>query len=203
MPKPKTISTPTEDEFTHRDEEEAIQLAARKGEVPLVSSPALDRLLLKNARKTPNTIAEITGIPADEIAERLTTLLEETTLRDDLMEEKLILAEVSMLVGDIRDRMSRVNVEDEGWASMARVQLAALKTLLEQVDKRRKAVDGKLALVNLEQVQMIGAAIRLATDRAALRLSKKYGIDEEEVYAEFEEQFPAALEYLESKADKP
>lgn len=196
----KNPSIPSDEELAEVHDEQAITLSARKGVEPLVESPALNKMLLKYARRSPNDISDLTGIPADEVAERLTGLLETGSWRDDLQEEKLLLAEVGMLVDDIRIRMSRLSVEDEGWASMARVQLQALKTLMEQVEKRRKAVDGKLALVTLQQAQLMAAAIRLAQERAAFELVKKFPqIPEEDIYAEFEEALPAAIEYLESK----
>jgi hypothetical protein len=167
----------------------------------LKESPALNKLLLKNARRTPNEIEALTGIPAAEVAERLEYLLDHTTVRDDLMEEKLLLREVSMLVGDIRERMGRFNVEDEGWASMARVQLQAIKTLLEQVEKRRKAVDGQLAVVNKMQADMFAEAIRINNELTVRAIAEKYGIKEEIVYAEWEDNFPKAIAYLESKVE--
>ena len=165
----------------------------------LVESPAINRLLLRHARKSPQDIEALTGIPAGEIAERLTSLLDDPDWRTDLMEEKLLLAEVAMLVDDIRDRMNKSFVEDEGWASMARVQLQALKTLLEQLDKRRKAVDGQLALVSKLQSDMLAEAIRFNNKLTAESIAEKYGIDAEIVYAEWDENFPKAIEILESK----
>lgn len=107
-----------------------------------------------------------------------------------------------MLIDDIRERMSRFGVEDEGWASMARVQLQSIKTILEQMDKRRKAVDGQLALVTMMQAQLMAEAIKLAQERAILNIRLKYpDLDTEIIYAEFEEALPLAIEYLEARAD--
>jgi hypothetical protein len=169
---------------------------------PLVESPAVNRLLLRNARKSFREISEITGIPVEEVAERLTLLLDNTDMRDDLYEEKLLLAEVGMLINDIRDRMSRTKVEDEGWASMARVQLQAIKTLMEQLDKRRKAVDGKLSMLSMAQAQLMAEAIRIAQERAILNIRQKYPeMDAEIIYTEFEDALPQAIEFLEARAD--
>lgn len=201
MPKPLKTSIPTDEEFAELHQEQEIVLAAKKGLTPLVESPALNKLLLKNARKSLMDIATLTGIPVTEVSERLAVLTETGSWRDDLQEEKLLLLEVGILVDDIRTRMGRLSVEDEGWASMARVQLSALKTLMEQLDKRRKAVDGKLALVTLQQAQLMGEAIKLAQAKAAFALVRRFPeIPEEEIYAEFEEALPEAIEYLESKA---
>lgn len=168
---------------------------------PLADSPAVNKLLLRHARKSNAEIAQITGIPVEEVAERLSILLDDPGWRNDLMEEKLLLAEVGMLVDDIRTRMSRVSVNDEGWASMARVQLQAIKTLMEQLDKRRKAVDGKLALVTKMQADLLAEAIRFNNKMTAETLAERFGVSEDIVYAEWEENFPKALEILESHAE--
>jgi hypothetical protein len=208
----KTPSIPTNREEREWDEDFALkqELAKRvmpeteeekaKALEPLADSPALNRLLLRNARKSLNEIAATTGMPVAEVAERLSALLDNRSWRDDLMEEKLLLAEVGMLVEDIRERMSRFGVDDEGWASMARVQLQAIKTLLEQVEKRRKAVDGQLSVMTTMQAQMIADAIKLNNELTVEALARKHGLLEEEVYAEWEDNFPRAIEMLEARA---
>lgn len=204
MPREKTITTPSEDEMRARDELRAIEAAVAAGTElePLAESAALNKLLLRNARQSLVVISQKTGIKVEEVAERLTALLDNPSWRDDLMEEKLLLAEVAMLVDDIRDRMSRYNVEDEGWASMARVQLAAIKTMLEQVEKRRKAVNGELAVVTQLQAQLFAEAIKIASERAVLNIERKYpDLDPEIIYAEFDAALPEAIAYLEARAD--
>jgi hypothetical protein len=191
---------PTEEELAFSAEIEAIETG--KALEPLAESAALNKLLLRNARQSPNVIAQRTGIPAAEVAERLTTLLDNPSIRDDLMEEKLLLAEVSMLVDDIRDRMSRYNVEDEGWASMARVQLAAIRTMLEQLDKRRKAVNGQLVLVNRELAYIFVTAIKMQQEIAIRNISEKYPeLDPEIIYTEFEDALPEAITYIDGKTE--
>ena len=170
---------------------------------PLAASPALNKLLLRHARKSFNEIAELTGIPPQEVSERLTSLLDDRTWRDDIQEEKLILDDIAGLVDQIRTRMAGANTDDEGWASMARVQLQAFKTMLEQLDKRRKALNGELSLITLQQARLMAEAIKIAQERAVLNIEKKYPeLDSEVIYAEFEEALPKAVAYLEARADK-
>lgn len=203
MPKPHAPSTPTEQELSDSTELQRVEEQASQGLEPLRESAALNKMLLRNARQSLEVIHQKTGIPVGEVAERLTALLDNPDWRDDLMEEKLLLAEVSMLVDDIRERMTRYNVEDEGWASMARVQLAAIKTMLEQLDKRRKAVNGELALVTRMQADIFAAAIRLAQERAVFAIQQKYPeLDGEIIYAEFQDALPGAIEYVESHIDE-
>ena len=207
MPKPQTLSMPSSEEVARWAEEEAIEdalakTADAKGLDVLQDSPALNRILLRNARKSLTDIATATGIPTAEVSERLSVLLDDAGWRDDLMEEKLLLKEIAMLVDDIRERMARSSLEDEAWASMARVQLQAIKTLLEQVEKRRKAVDGKLALVTMMQAQFMAEAIKIAQEHAVLNIRKKYPeLDVDIIYTEFEEALPGAIKFLEAGVD--
>lgn len=204
----KNFSSPTEEEQKESDQlaliEDAAASAAGSQELePLQESAALNKLLLRNARQSNNVISQKTGIPVGEVAERLTALLDNPGWRDDLMEEKLALKEVSMLLDEIRERMSRKNVDDEAWAQMARMQLQTLRTILEQLDKRRKAVDGQLALVTRLQAEVFGAAIRLAQERAVLNIQRRYPeLDPEVIYAEFEDALPGAIDYVEAHIDE-
>lgn len=201
MPKPKATSRPTGMELDVIAENREFSNAIEQGLEPLADSPALNRMLLRKARNTLNDIAQQTGLPVGEVAERLTELLDNTGWRDDLMEEKLLLAEVGLLVDDIRARMTRTDMDDEAWASMARVQLAAVKTLMEQLDKRRKAVDGQLALVTTMQAQLFAEAIKIAQERAILNIERKYpDLNVDIIYEEFEAALPHAIDYLESQA---
>lgn len=206
--KPKAVSLPTHNEAVEFDEDRQLsaELASRvaaegKELEPLADSPALNRLLLRNARRSPNEIAAMTGIPAEEVAERLSVLLDNRSWRDDLMEEKLLLADAADLMANIRERLDRLGMDDEAWFSGARVQLQVIKVLLEQLADRRKAVDGKLSSLTMEQAQDFAATIKMAHDIMMTALERKYpDLDQEIIYAEWEEALPQAIERLEKKA---
>ena len=167
---------------------------------PLAESPELNQLLLRNARRSAREIEIITGIPAEEVGERLDRLLDSGSVRDDLQEEKLLLLEVADLISSIRKRSEDAYVEDEAWASMARVQLAAIKTLLEQLEKRRKAIDGKLATITAEQAYLFAQTIKMAHEIMLDSLAQKYpDLDREIIHIEFEEALPKAIVQLEAK----
>ena len=171
---------------------------------PLVSSPAQNKLLLRHARKSIPEIAEITGIPATEVAERLYKLtVEGVNWRDDLVEEKLLLNDLAQLLEDVRAKMSGFNVEDEGWASMARVQLQTIKLMLEQLDKRRKAVDGSLAAITEEQAKMVVSAFEVAQEMAARRIEREHPEwDAEVIRTTLREVLPEAIEAVESHVEE-
>lgn len=172
-----------------------------KPQAPLVESKSINRLLLKNARRSAEEIEAITGIPATEVAERLTKLLANPSWRDDLMEEKLVLEEIGILIDEIRDRMSRW-MTDEDWINGAKVQLQAFKIVLDQLTTRRKHVDGQLAVVTKMQAELMAVAIRLATEQSYIDLQKRFGIEYEDAKEVFDANLAKAVEYLEAKADE-
>lgn len=171
--------------------------------VPLVSSPAQDKLLMRHARKTIPEIAELTGIPSAEVAERLHELVVVgVNWRDDLIEEKLLLNDLAQLLDDIREKMKGWDVEDEGWASMARTQLAVVKVMLEQLDKRRRAVDGDLAMVTEAQAKMIATAFGVASEMAVAQIQKAHPeFDSELIRTTLEDVLPAAIQEVENHVE--
>lgn len=167
---------------------------------PLISSPEQNRLLLRHARKTLPEIAELTGIDVREVAERLHDLtVVGVNWRDDLIEEKLLLNDLASLLDDIRDKMNKYDVDDEAWASMARAQLNVVKVMLEQLDKRRKAVNGDLAMITEAQGKMIAGAFEVAMEMAVVRIQKEHpDWDHVVIRTTLQDVLPAAFEEVES-----
>lgn len=165
---------------------------------PLQKSIVIDRLLLRNARKTYKEISELTGIPTDEVAERLMMLLDETPLRDDLIEEKLLLHELGELVETTRDRLTTAT-KDEDFGSIVRAQTATIKLLLEQIDKRRKAIDVDLATLNEAQARHVATAFGVAMELVLLKLEEQLpDTDKEVIRVTFREVLPDAIERVEA-----
>lgn len=168
---------------------------------PLVSSPELDRRLLRNARKSPAEIERLTGIPAAEVAERLSILLDQRNWRDDLMEEKLLLVQVQDLIHDLQDRLTTAE-DTEAYVALARVLTTNVKMMLDQIERRRKNVDADLQRVTVAQAQLMADAISIAAERAVLELEKMFpDVPSETVRASFEKGIPEAVKLLEAKSD--
>jgi hypothetical protein len=139
----------------------------------LVSSPTLDKRLLRMARRSPNEIEAETGIPASEVAERLTRLLDQRNWRDDLLEERLLLTEVGELIYDLRQRMQGAE-DTEAYVALARVLTTNVRTMLDQIERRRKVVDADLSKVTEAQAKLMAMAFSIASEKAELDLRKKY-----------------------------
>ena len=168
---------------------------------PLVSSPELDRRLLRNARKSPAEIELLTGIPAAEVAERLSALLDQRNWRDDLMEEKLLLVQAQDLIHDLQTRLTSAE-DTEAYVALARVLTTNVKMLLDQIERRRKNVDSDLQRVTVAQAQLMANAITIAAERAVLELEKMFPeVPSETVRSAFEGGIPEAIKLLEAKSD--
>lgn len=163
----------------------------------LVSSPELNRRLIRLARRSPNEIEALTGIPAGEVLERLSTLFDSRTWRDDVQEERLILMEYGDLLEDVKDRLDTAKSE-EGFASIARVAMTGLKDLMDRLEKRRAANNEDMEKVNRAQAALMVEAISLAMERAALELQKRYPeVEIAEISEVFSEALPAVIERIE------
>jgi len=168
----------------------------------LEESPELNRLLIRNARRTPTEIEAITGIPAAEVMERLEYLLNNPSIRNDLMEEKLILAEIGLVVDDIRKRMDGYVKDDEGFASMARVAIAAHKLQIDQLAARRKNLADKMTAVSEFEAGVMMTAIRMARELAIAKLQIQFPeASEEIVYEIFDEAFEEAIEHIKENSE--
>lgn len=168
---------------------------------PLISSPELDRRLLRHARKSPAEIERLTGIPADEVAERLSILLDQRNWRDDLMEEKLLIIQVQDLIHDLQNRLTEAESAEE-YTMLARVLTTNVKMMLDQIERRRKNVDADLQRVTVAQAQLMANAISLAAERAVLELERMFpDVPPETVRSAFERGIPEAVKLLEAKSE--
>lgn len=163
----------------------------------LVSSPELNKRLVRLARRSFNEIEALTGIPAAEVAERLGTLFDTRVWRDDLQEEQLLLMEYGDLLEDVKDRLDKAKSE-EGYASIARVVMTGFKDLMTRLEKRRAANVEDMERVNQAQAKMMADAIALAMKMATKELKSRYDmIEMDEVNGVFMEALPLAVERIE------
>lgn len=164
---------------------------------PLEKSIVLDRKLLRNARRSYNELALITGLDPEEAAERLNALLDQSVIRDDLLHEKLLLFELGELIESTRERMDGAT-KDEDFGGMVRAAVSGIKLTLEQIDKRRKAIDGQLAKLSDEQAKQVAAVFSVAIELVIAELKKELPEQDEEVIrVTFERVLPDAIDKVE------
>jgi hypothetical protein len=121
---------------------------------------SLDAKLLSLARKSPEEIADLTGLDARFVAERISQLLESRDWLSDRQQERLLLEEIA----DLKDMiMERVRFADEReFAGVANVALRTLKLISERLDARKKLVDVDIESITQSQARLFGKAFDLA-----------------------------------------
>jgi hypothetical protein len=126
----------------------------------LVNRSAMDAKLLSLARKSPEEIADLTGLDARFVAERISQLLESRDWLSDRQQERLLLEEIA----DLKDMiMERVRFADEKeFAGVANVALRTLKLISERLDARKKLVDVDIESITASQARLFGKAFDLA-----------------------------------------
>ena len=127
-----------------------------------VGRSAIDSKLLSLARKSPEEIAELTGLDARFVAERISQLLESRDWLSDRQQERLLLEEIA----DLKDLvMERVRFADEkDFAGIANVALRTLKLISERLDARRRLVDADIESITQSQARLFGRAFNLALE---------------------------------------
>ena len=121
---------------------------------------AIDGKLLSLARKSPEEIAELTGLDAKFVASRISELLESRDWLSDRQQERLLLEEIA----DLKDLvMERVRFADEkDFAGVANVALRTLKLISERLDARKKLVEADINEISAAQARVFGKAFDLA-----------------------------------------
>lgn len=160
----------------------------------LSNRSAIDGKLLSLARKSPDEIAELTGLDSRFVAERISQLLESRDWLSDRQQERLLLEEIA----DLKDMvMERVKFADEkDFAGIANVALRTLKLISERLDSRRKLVDADIESISAAQARVFGKAFDLALSHVVEVLGSD--VDAEIVDATVQDGLRKAAKSLES-----
>lgn len=132
----------------------------------------MDELILANARKSINEIAEITSLPASAIAERLDRLLAEKDHLSARQEEKLLLIELGDLLYNGKEKLD--NAESKDYAGIMRTQVAAMTLLANRFDMRKKLVDEEINQITTANAKLFSTAFSIALNHMAKGLQTLY-----------------------------
>jgi hypothetical protein len=155
---------------------------------------AIDAKLLAYARKSPEEIAELTGLDARFVAERISFLLESRDWLSDRQQERLLLEEIADLKDMVMDRVKFADEKD--FAGIANVALRTLKLISERLDSRRKLVDADIESITQAQARVFGKAFNLALEHVVGVLGS--GFEPEVVDATVQDGLRRAAKSLES-----
>jgi len=149
-----------------------------------------DRMLLRHARKSPNEIAEATGLDPQEALARLNEMLDNRDHLTVRRTEMLLLEEFNELLHDAKDRMR--SASDRDYAPIASVALNAVSKMSDRLDAQRKAVKIDYNKINEGQSRVFGRVFDVALAYILDGLRKQYDIPEELVLTLHREAMMAA-----------
>lgn len=156
----------------------------------------MDSRLLSLARKSPDEIAEITGLESRYVAERITHLLESRGWLSDRQEERLLLEEIADLKDEVMGRMRLA--DDQTFSATANVALRALKLISERIDARKKLVQADINEITLAQAKVFGSAFDKALAYIVQEFKTAVDPDEETIDAFVADGLRLAVKQLES-----
>ena len=120
----------------------------------------LDERLLSLARRSPAEIAEVTGLEAGYVAERIAYLLDSKDWLTDRQEERLLLIEAASLKDKAFSMLEDVGPQE--FAGVANVVLKSLRLVSERLDARRKLVDSDIEKITAAHAKLFAQAFDAA-----------------------------------------
>lgn len=121
---------------------------------------SLDERLLGMARRSPAEIAELTGLDAGYVAERISFLLDSKDWLSDRQEERLLLIEAASLKDRAFAMLDETSAQE--FAGVANVVLKSLRLVSDRLDARRKLVDDDLSRITAAHARVFASAFDAA-----------------------------------------
>jgi hypothetical protein len=146
----------------------------------------IDRLLLQNARLSPNEIAEKTGLPVDRAMARL--------------HERLLIIEMGDLIDDMKARMQAAG--DQFYGDIAAVTLRGYEAIGKRLEQRRRMNELDLAEITQAQGEMILAIFAETLHDQAQYLEELHPDSEWDIYDGIEAAFAYALPLAQERINK-
>ena len=139
----------------------------------------MDAKLLSMARRSPQEIADATGLDARYVAARISELLESRDWLTDRQQERLLLEEVA----DLKDLVMTAVRQAEGsdFAATASVALRTLKLIGERLDSRRKLIEGDINEITAAQARIFGKAFDRALTYVVGHMKAAESLPDEDV----------------------
>lgn len=175
-----------------------IEVAQQKRDAERKARSGLDELLIRNARKSPEEIQEITGIPAEQAMERIAFLLRARDWMTERMEERLLILELGDLIDDVKRRLEHVS--EQYYSDTANVALRGYEAIGKRMDARFAITEMEMAEITRVQAEIYIETLNKTVQDAIEYVAEVYPeMDpklEEAVVAGFQRCLPAAYEKI-------
>lgn len=158
----------------------------------------VDRIIWANiGLKSVREIANLAGLKPEEVLRRKSELLDEIDVLSIAEKEARILVELDGMARDMRERAA--NTIDEYASGMINSSVAALKTMLSQLDRLKKQDQGKIEALNQLRVKELLRLVDETVARSVREIAATHGLDESELMEVFQGHLVDAARELESE----
>lgn len=175
-----------------------IELAQEKRATERKARSALDELLIRNARKSPEEIEERTGIPAEEAMQRLGHLLRARDWMTERMEERLIILELSELIDDVKGRLEHVS--EQYYSDTANVALRGYEAIGKRMDARLAITEAEMSEITRVQaevyIETLNELVQMTIEYIAEVYPDMDATLEEAIVTGFQRNLPDAYEKI-------
>lgn len=162
---------------------------------------AMDELLIANARKSPEQIELVTGIPAQQALERLAYILRARDWMTERQEERLLLIEMGDLIDGVKLRLS--NVSDQYYSDTANVALRGYEAISKRMEARKAVTEEEMSEITRVQAENYIEVLRDIVVDTIEYIAEVYpdmDVDlENTINAGFQRALPKAYEKMRSR----
>ena len=167
-------------------------------EVEHLDQERVDSIIWKHiGLKSVREIAELCGIKPEAVLRRKNELLDEIDVLSIAEKEARILVELDGMARDMRERAA--NTIDEYASGMINSSVAALKTMLSQLDRIKKQDQGKIEALNQLRVKELLRLVDETVARSVREIAATHGLNESELMEVFQGHLVDAARDLESE----
>lgn len=166
-------------------------------EVEHLDQERVDSIIWKHiGLKSVREIAELCGIKPEAVLRRKNELLDEIDVLSIAEKEARILVELDGMARDMRERAA--NTIDEYASGMINSSVAALKTMLSQLDRIKKQDQGKIEALNQLRVKELLRLVDETVARSVREIAATHDLDESELMEIFQGHLVDAARELET-----
>ena len=178
-----------------------VELAEQKRDAERRSRSALDEMLLRNARRSPEEIEARTGVPAREAMERLSHLLSARDWLTERQEERLLIMELGDLIDDVKRRLEFVS--EQYYSDTANVALRGYEAIGKRMDARAAITEQEMAEITRVQAEVyidtLNETIQMTMDYVAEVYPDMDTQLEEAIVSGFQRSLPTAYEKIKER----
>lgn len=166
-------------------------------EVEHLDQERVDEIIWKHiGLKSVREIADLCGVKPEAVLRRKNELLDEIDVLSIAEKEARILVELDGMARDMRERAA--NTIDEYASGMINSSVAALKTMLSQLDRLKKQDQGKIEALNQLRVKELLRLVDETVARSVREIAATHDLDETELMEVFQGHLVDAARELES-----